>query len=499
MAPHRITVLLLATLLAVAGCSAADSGDSSSGNPAAPAQGNGNGQGLQDKGGLAPGNGETDTARQPQSTFALDVDTASYTYALRQINDGRWPEPGTVRAEEFVNAFDPGYPQPRGDGFSVNVDGSSFPEQYSEGGDYRLLRIGLATRGEESETRKDARLTFVVDVSGSMAETGRLDLVQDALHTLVDQLRPTDSVAIVSFNDRARVLRAMTRASDAQRLHDAIDGLHAGGSTNLEAGLVMGYQVARDGFRQGLTNRVIILSDGLANVGNTQADPILRKVREEADKEIALLGVGVGSDYGDELMERLADKGDGFVVYVANRAQAREIFVRQLPASLSVRALDAKAQVTFDEGAVISYRLVGYDNRQISASDFRNDRVDGGEIGPGHHVTALYVVQLRPETASSARVAQVRVRWLDPTSREANEAYESVNVSDISGRFASSDPYLRVAYAAAFFAEALKGGAYGRVPLRELLRVAEDADASLNDRKVTELANAIAAAARLRG
>lgn len=489
-----LAVLCLVGALAVSACSAGGSeSDSSGGAPAAPQKG---GDGL-----TIPG-GETTTGEQSQSTFALDVDTASYTYAVRQLRDGRWPQPSTLRAEEFVNALDMDYGQPKGDGFAMHVDGAAMPGTHhsSDSGRLRLLRIGLQTRGEETETRPDVALTFVIDVSGSMAEVGRLDLVQDALHYLVRQLRPTDSVALVTFNEKARVALTMTRVSQLEDLDRAIDSLRAGGSTNLESGLVTGYQVARDGFRQGYSNRVILLSDGLANVGNTQADPILRKVRTEAEKEISLLGVGVGSDYGDSLMEKLADQGDGFVVYVADRTQARDVFVRRLPANLSVRAMDAKAQVTFDEATVEAYRLVGYENRQLSASDFRDDRVDGGEIGPGHTVTALYVIRLRPEVSRSAGIAQVRVRWLDPVSKEPSEAFESVSAADVAGGFGGADPHLRLAYAAAFFAEALRSSSYAaEVRLAELAEVAEDAAAQLRDPKADELAEAIRLASRMRG
>lgn len=359
---QRVLLLLVVTALAVTGCGKSDR----STEPSKP-----------------DGGPRIDTNEDNMSTFALDVDTASYTYAARQINDGSWPDASAVRPEEFVNSFEQHYPQPKGDGFAIHSDGARL------GDGTRLLRVGLQTRSEEGEERRDASLTFVIDVSGSMAETGRLDLVQDALHYLVDQLRPTDSVAIVAFNDKASIKREMTKVSDKERLHDAIDSLKANGSTNLGAGLITGYQLARDSFRERTTNRVILLSDGLANTGTIDAETLLKKIRAEADKEIALLGVGVGSEYGDKLMEQLADKGNGFVVYISEQKQARDLFVRKLPATLSVRANDAKAQVVFDKSTVESYRLVGYENRELADKDFRDDRVDGGEIGPGHSVTAL--------------------------------------------------------------------------------------------------------------
>ncbi|MCW3818214.1 von Willebrand factor type A domain-containing protein [Micromonospora sp. DR5-3] len=445
------------------------------------------------------GGNETATEDDPRSTFGVDVDTASYGYARRLIMDGQLPERTAVRPEEFVNSFRQDYVEPAGDGFAVHVDGARLPDTHETAGEVRLMRVGLQTRVEDEESRPDAALTFVVDVSGSMGEPGRLDLVKDALHTLVDQLRRTDSIAIVEFSDEARVIREMTRVSDADELHDAVDSLRTRDSTNLEAGLVLGYRVARDGFRSGATNRVIVLSDGLANAGRTEAEPILRRVRDEAAKQIALLGVGVGSEYGDELMEQLADKGDGFVVYASERAQARKVFVRQLPATLSVRALDAKVQVSFEPSVVRSYRLIGYDNRAIDDEDFRDDRVDGGEVGPGHSVTALYAVRLADEASPSARVARVQVRWTDPHDRKAAETYGSVTVGDLNRAFGAASPRLRTCYAAAYFAQALQGGPYGReVRLGDLATIAEEAAAASEDAEVKELARVIRLAEELR-
>lgn len=477
---RRIPIALVALALALAGCSASKNEGASDSNgapglPGRPAQ-------------------TTGTSEDNASTFALDVDTASYTYAARRINDGSMPETKTIRPEEFVNYFNYRYPQPGGDGFTVNVDGSHLPSAHKAGSEMRLVRVGLQTRAEDGEERRDAALTFVVDVSGSMAERGRLDLVQDALHYLVDQLRPQDSVAIVAFNDRAKVLREMTRVSDRERLHDAIDELRADGSTNLGDGIVTGYRVARDGFRQGANNRVILLSDGLANTGNTSAESLLTKIRGEAEKQISLLGVGVGSDYGDKLMEQLADKGDGFVVYISEQRQARELFVRKLPANLSVRAYDAKAQVVFNRSTVESYRLVGYENRALNDDQFRDDTVDGGEIGPGHSVTALYVVKLKP--SAEGQIAKVRVRWLDPKTREPSEISRTVDAGQLRDDFDDAQAGLKTCYVAAFFAESLR-----RVeapPLRDLADIIEGVGDEMADQKVDELSGLINRAARMR-
>jgi len=478
---RTIPMAILAMALALAGCSSGGSSDKPQGGNGAP--------GL--PGRPAP---TTGTTEDNASTFALDVDTASYTYAARRINDGSLPESRAIRPEEFVNYFNYRYPQPSGDGFTVNVDGSHLPGAHRASSDMRLVRVGLQTRAEDEQERRDAALTFVIDVSGSMAERGRLDLVQDALHHLVDQLRPQDSVAIVAFNEKARVLREMTRVADKERLHDAIDELNANGSTNLGDGIVTGYRVARDSFRPQANNRVILLSDGLANTGNTSAESLLTKIRAEAEKQISLLGVGVGSEYGDRLMEQLADKGDGFVVYISEQRQARELFVRKLPANLSVRAYDAKAQVVFNRSTVESYRLVGYENRALNDDQFRDDSVDGGEIGPGHSVTALYVVRLRP--SAEGQIAKVRVRWLDPRTREPSEISRTVEAGGLSNDFTEAQAGLKTCYVAAFFAESLRRNE--APPLAELARIIDAVGDELADPKVDELSALINRASRMR-
>jgi Ca-activated chloride channel family protein len=511
--PRLITALAVTALaVTLTGCTGADSASDSKGGAAAPYPG------ANAPNAAAPpdqqpthvqGGGSTSTKDDPQSTFAVDVDTASYGYARRQILAGQRPSPSTIRPEEFVNAFDQDYPEPAGDGFAVHADGARLPEGAPAAGDVRLMRVGLQTRSEPDIGRTDTTLTFVVDTSGSMSEPGRLDLVRDALHTLVDQLRPTDAVAIVAFSSSARVVRDTTRLTDRAALHSAIDRLQPEANTNLEDGLLLGYRVARSGFRPGTSNRVVVLSDGLANTGSTDANRILDQVREEAAKQIALLGVGVGSDYGDALMERLADGGDGFVVYVSEPAQARDVFVRRLPATLAVRALDAKVQVTFDPSTVSAYRLIGYENRAVADGSFRNDRVDGGEVGPGHSVTALYEVHLARNAGRDAPAARVDVRWLDPANRAPTEASHPVRVADLDGAFASAAPRLWVTYCAASLAESLRAGGTGdtgdeartgsgRTTVDGLIGIARSAAERTGDPAVAELADLTARAARLR-
>lgn len=491
MTVRRFIAVLAVACVAISGCTAGTAGHNSSGaRPAAPA-----GPGWAPSPGGTAGYGadgfatEVDPASQPDSTFAMDVDTASYGYARNLLSQGQRPDPQTIRPEEFVNSFREDYRQPGGNGFTVALDGTRLPTSHHPraDGDVRLLRIGLQTRADDLTERPDAALTLVIDVSGSMGEPGKLDMVKQALHTLIDQLRPTDSVAVVTFSDEARVVRPMTRIERRADLHAAVDGLAVQDSTNLEAGLVTGYRVARDGFRAGATNRVILLSDGLANMGDTEAAPILAQVREAAAKQITLLGVGVGNDYGDALMEQLADHGDGYVVYISELTQARKVFVEQLPAALTIRALDAKVQVTFDPGTVAGYRLIGYDDRVLDASAFRNDHVDGGEVGPGHSVTALYTVRLR--RGASGPVAHTQIRWQDPVTREPHESSGAIDVAGLDGSFDAATPRLRVCYVAAYFAESLRHSPYGsEVRLADLARIASQAADQTDDPAVTDLA-----------
>ncbi|MEV4292890.1 von Willebrand factor type A domain-containing protein [Nonomuraea bangladeshensis] len=369
---------------------------------------------------------EQETATAQISTFALDVDTASYGYARRALQEGRWPEPDRIRPEEWVNAFRQDYEQPPDDGFAVHVDGALLPGHRDEA----VLRVGLQTRATEAAARRPVNLTFVVDVSGSMAEPGRLDLVKSSLRTLLGQLAPGDQVSIVAFSDEAEVLASMTPLTARAELSAAVDRLDVEGGTNLESGLVAGYQEAAKAFRPAATNRVILLSDGLANQGETAWQGILAQAKEYAARQVTLLTVGVGREYGDTLMEQLADNGDGMAVYVSSQQDADKLFTTQLTATIELRARDAKAQVVFNPSVVDTYRLIGYENRALTTEEFRDDSRDGGEIGPGHAVTALYALKLKP--GARGQLAQATVRWQDPDTREASEAGKSLRAADLA-------------------------------------------------------------------
>ncbi|MFB7336527.1 von Willebrand factor type A domain-containing protein [Streptomyces adustus] len=512
--PREALLVLVATGLLLTGCGAgndrsmgssdrsshANGSNGSNGGFPAPAPSSGGGeQGQND----ADSADSRDIAPSPDylSTFALDVDTASYGYARRSLAEGRRPDPSTVRPEEFVNSFRQDYERPEGNGFSVTVDGAR------TGGDgWSLVRVGLATRAADpAGERPPAALTFVIDVSGSMEEPGRLDLAQESLGVMTEQLRDDDSVALVTFSDRARTVLPMTRlGGHRERVHRAVDGLEAQESTNLDAGLRTGYATAVEGLRKGATNRVVLISDALANNGDTDPDSILERISTaRREHGITLFGVGVGSEYGDALMESLADKGDGHTAYVSNEDDARKVFCDQLPQNIDLTARDAKAQVAFDPGTVAAFRLVGYDDRRVADDDFRDDRVDGGEVGPGHTVTALYAVRLKD--GAGGHLATATVRWLDPATRAPHEESGGLETGSLARSVWSASPRFQVTATAAYFADALRKGddrwssLPGAPSLGELRRRSARLATTTEDADVAQLGESIAAAARLDG
>ncbi|MEW1777482.1 von Willebrand factor type A domain-containing protein [Streptomyces sp. NPDC086777] len=440
----------------------------------------------------SPARGEETAAPSDHlSTFALDVDTASYGYARRTLADGGRPDPSTVRPEEFVNSFRQDYRTPAHNGFTVTVDGARTSEP-----DWSLVRVGLATRPADDDPgeRPPAALTFVIDVSGSMGEPGRLDLARKSLDTMTDRLRDDDSVALVTFSEHAETVLPMTRLGGHRaEVHDAVDRLTPLSSTNLGEGVETGYATAVEGLRENATNRVVLISDALANDGETDPNAILRRIDgDRREYGITLFGVGVGSDYGDALMERLADKGDGHTVYVSDTASATDVFCRQLPQNIDLVARDAKAQVAFDPHTVAEFHLIGYRDRKVADQDFRDDRVDGGEVGPGHTVTALYAVRTRPGT--DGHLATATVRWLDPDTRTPHENTGAMETDALHADVRSASPRFQVTALAAYFADALADGEYdipGAPGPTKLRSWAAALARTTEDQQVSDLATAV--------
>ena len=413
-----------------------------------------------------------DPNKDRESTFALDVDTASYTVARRYISDGNLPDPASVRVEEFVNYFDQGYAPPEDDAFAIHVDGGPSPFLAQ---DEMLLRIGLKAREVSDRSRPDASLTFVIDVSGSMARENRLGLVKQSLRLLVEGLRRDDTIGIVVYGTQARVLLEPTSARDAGTILDAIDSLEPEGSTNAEAGLRLGYEMAREQLRDEGINRVVLASDGVANVGATDAESILSRISDDAEAGIQLVSVGFGmGNFNDALLEKLADDGDGFYAYVDDLDEARRLFVDDLTGTLQSVALDARVQVEFAPDVVEAYRLIGFENRAINDEDFRDDRVDAGAIGAGHEVTALYALRLSGERGEDGRIGTVSLRWTDPGADRADELGRDIRLSDLSSTFRAADSTFKLDAIVAATAERFRGSRWGET--YDLGQVAEVAD-----------------------
>jgi Ca-activated chloride channel family protein len=503
---HRTPVWAVLALVAAVllGCSSSSSTDSVEvppprGNPpVGPPLVPPNGEPYADNFFENPGvNPFIDTADDALSTFALDVDTASYAVARRYLSDGNMPDRDSVRVEEFVNAFPTGQDGPASDAFAVRVDGG--PSPFVQNERYTMARVTVASRAMAGDERPDAALTFVIDVSGSMEMEGRLELVKRSLERLLVELRPTDTVAIVVYGTDARVILQPTPVVESNQIAGAIRQLRPEGSTNAEAGLVLGYEVARAAFRTGGVNRVILASDGVANVGNTGADAILGQVRDEAAAGITLLTLGVGmGNFNDVLMERLANDGDGFYAYVDTIDEAERLFGTQLTSTLVTIALDAKIQVEFDPAAVERYRLIGFENRAVDDDRFRDDTVDAGAIGAGHQVTALYELLLTD--GGDGPIGTVHLRWTDPASGEAEELRQPFSADALARSYSETDPYFQLATTVAAFGEVLRGSIWAQgYSLADVAAHAATLGDRLGDSSVAELADLTRRAAGLAG
>jgi Ca-activated chloride channel family protein len=437
-----------------------------------------------------------DTEDAPLSTFGLDVDTGSFTLARSFIEGGHLPPHEAIRVEEFVNYFDYGDPAPRRGEFTLIAEGA--PSPFATGAREQLVRFGIKAHEILSADRRPATLIVVVDISGSMKRENRLGLVKRSLTLLLDQLYSEDRIGLVVYGSRGEVLLEPTTNQDAIRR--AIDRLVPGGSTNAEEGLDLAYGLARRNYRGDAINRVILCSDGVANVGRTGADSILDKISIAADEGIELTTVGFGmGNYNDVLMEQLADKGDGNYAYVDTLEEARRIFVENLTGTLQTIASDAKAQVEFNPEAVSRYRLLGYENRDIADERFRDDSVDAGEIGAGHAVTALYEIKLHEGVSNRKRLATLRLRYRSKATDEIVESSIDLRLKEMARSWEGSSTSLQLSSLAAEFAEILKGSFWAKesdlVQVRRHLRPL--ADELVTDEQVQDLLYLVERAMRL--
>jgi len=400
---------------------------------------------LDDVDALRPAKPFKSAADDPFSTFSIDVDTASYGMARAALNAGRLPDPDAVRVEEFVNYFDYADPGPAigaPEPFAVHVEVAAAPWEPA----HRLVRIGVQAQEVDLSRRESANIVFLVDVSGSMNRANKLPLVKSALKTLTESLRPDDRIAIVVYAGSEGLALESTPMAAREAILQALERLDAGGSTNAGAGIQLAYDVARQNFVTGGINRVVLCTDGDFNVGVTGEGALEELIAGEAATGIELTVLGFGrSSGGDSRMEALSNRGDGNYAVIDSEMSARRVLAEELGGTLVTVAKDVKIQVAFNERQVQAYRLVGYENRMLAHADFTDDRVDAGEIGSGHHVTALYEVVPVGVPFDAAR-EDVEAALADAGEPgDADDAFEGgVGASegdDGAGRAAPPEPY----------------------------------------------------------
>jgi Ca-activated chloride channel family protein len=458
-------------------------------------------------------NGVFATAQQPFSTFSVDVDTASYANIRRILNRGELPPPDAVRVEELINYFPYHYDRPtslhgRPAPFGVTTEVAATPWNR----DTLLVRVGIKAYDRPSDALPPANFVFLVDVSGSMDEPDKLPLLKKALQLMVDGLRAQDHVSLVTYASGTRIVLQPTSGRDKAAIRVAIDQLVAGGSTAGAAGIQLAYRMAELGFVPDGINRILLATDGDFNVGLTDFAQLRGMVEQKRRSGVSLSTLGFGEgNLNDELMEQLADAGDGNYSYIDTLNEARKVLVEQASSTFSIVARDVKVQMEFNPAVVGEYRLIGYEDRLLAREDFRNDKIDAGEIGAGHTVTALYEVSLaghpgllgesrygrRATSPSPAEfgneLAMLRLRYKTPDGSVAEEIATPVNRSATT---ASED--LRFAAAVAAFGQELRGGKHlGHFGYAEIAALA--AGARGQDRygyrgeflRLVELANAL--------
>ncbi|ROU05429.1 vWA domain-containing protein [Lysobacter enzymogenes] len=410
-------------------------------------------------------------SEQPLSTFSIDVDTGSYANVRRMLNDGIRPPADAVRAEEFINYFDYGHPAPASRAVPFKVSTELAPAPWNA--QRQLLMIGIKGFEVPKHNLPPANLVFLIDTSGSMNSPDKLPLLKSAFSMLARQLRPQDRISIVVYAGSAGLVLPPTPGDKQQEILDALERLQAGGSTNGGDGIRLAYATARQSFIKNGVNRVILATDGDFNVGTVGTDALETLVADQRKSGIALTTLGFGAgNYNDELSEKLADVGDGNHAYIDTVQEARKVLVQEMGSTLMTIARDVKIQIEFNPAQVAEYRLIGYENRLLKREDFANDKVDAGDIGAGHEVTALYEItpvgsaatrlpplryaQAAPAaSAKTGELANLKLRYKRP-GEDRSQLIETPVLR--SGERAAASDSLRMAAAVAAFADALRGG-----------------------------------------
>jgi len=412
-------------------------------------------------------------SEQPVSTFSIDVDTGAYANMRRFLNAGQLPPEDAVRVEEMINYFDYEYTPPSSRGVPFKVATELAPAPWNANA--LLLKIGIKGFEISANERPASNLVFLIDVSGSMQSPDKLPLLKNAFRLLTDQLTAQDRVSMVVYAGSSGVVLEPTPGNEKRKIIAALDKLEAGGSTNGADGIKLAYQVAREALIKGGINRVVLATDGDFNVGVVNFEALVDMAERERKSDIALTTLGFGTgNYNDQLMERLADAGNGNYAYVDSLNEARKVLVSELSSTLFTIAKDVKIQVEFNPAQVLEYRLIGYENRKLAREDFNNDKVDAGEIGAGHRVTAIYEIvpagksglidPLRygakeKSAGSSDELANVRLRYKHPDS-DSSKLLEYPISSKSKVAFDKTSDDFRFATGVAAFGQILRGGKY---------------------------------------
>lgn len=356
-------------------------------------------------------------ARNPLSTFSIDVDTASYANVRRFLQSNTLPPPGAVRAEEMINYFHYDYPEPTNGDIGIHTELGPCP--WRKGAS--LVKIGIKAKDLGNALLPPSNMVFLIDVSGSMNQENKLPLLQQSMHMLTDQLTASDRLGIVVYAGNDCVVLPPTSGDQKTQIHAAISNLAAGGSTNASSGIATAYRLARQSFMPGGNNRIILASDGDFNVGITSRDELEKLIEKERQSGVYLtvLGFGMGN-YHDDTMEILADKGNGNYGYIDSLLEAKKVLIKERVSTLFTLAGDVKLQIEFNPTLVGAYRLIGYENRKLADEDFNNDRKDAGEIGIGHTVTALYEI-LPPDAKDLPSVDSLKYQKIAQTPGSSSE------------------------------------------------------------------------------
>ncbi|MCL2650397.1 MAG: von Willebrand factor type A domain-containing protein [Candidatus Azobacteroides sp.] len=449
---------------------------------------------------------------EPLSTFSIDVDAASYSNMRRFVNQGQLPPKDAIRTEELINYFSYNYPKPTDkDPVKITTEVGECPWNK----DHRLVRIGIKAKEIADESLPASNLTFLIDVSGSMSDPNKLDLVKSSLKLLVNNLREKDRVAIVVYAGAAGEVLPSTSGSDKQKIREVLDGLTAGGSTAGGAGIQLAYKIAKQNFIEGGNNRVILCTDGDFNVGvssNAQLESLIETERKSG-VFLTVLGYGMGN-YKDDKMQILAQKGNGNNAYIDNIQEANKVLVQEFGGTIYTVAKDVKLQIEFNPAKVQSYRLIGYESRLLNKEDFNDDTKDAGEMGAGHTVTAFYEVvptgvkgnypgsvdklkyqdesvEQKVKASPSDELLTVKLRYKEPDGNKSKKLEQAL-IDDNSNKVSSD---FKFASAVAMFGQLLTDSDFkGNASIEKVISLAKeglDNDAQGYRREFIRLAESV--------